>query len=749
MGSVDAADLRCHRGASAYSLLPFLLTAPVTEFDPPTIAVVVVPAPLKALDYLLPDGQPVAPGCRVEVPLGPRRVVGVVWALKAGDTSALKPIGRVLDAEALLPTSLRALLEFAASYYVTPIGEVLRTALPPQARATRAPIRVATPAFRRRDDAVIDPSWLRRAPRQLAVWLALADGPRALESLKRQFGDTVSEPLRALATRGAIEACAAPLDAVSRTPIALNADQQHAVAAIVGALGGFQRFLLEGITGSGKTNVYLAAAQAALKRGQQVLMLVPEIGLTPQFLARIEAALDAPVLKLHSGLNDGERQQSWLGAAQHAAQVLIGTRSAVFAPLPNLGLILIDEEHDGSYKQRDGFRYHARDLAIKRAQLANCPIVLGSATPSLETLRAAELGAYQRLRLSLRATGAIAPEIRVLDCRALKLHEGLSPPLLTAIERVIERREHAIVFLNRRGFAPVVLCHDCGERIGCPSCDATLTWHQADARLRCHHCGYACPKIDHCPKCASLNLLTQGEGTERIEQALQRSFPGVPVVRVDRDSTARKDGLKRQLDTLKDDAPGILIGTQMLAKGHDLHRVTLAVILNVDQGLFSADFRAPERLAQLIVQVAGRAGRGDRPGHVLLQTHHPQHPLLRTLIERGYRAYADGLLSERRELGLPPYAHHALLRAEGRNEAQVLEFLNQLMSATPIAPSVRVLGPLPATLKRRADLYRWQWLLETDTRTVLRDALDALISNAAATPRGVRWFVDVDPQDLS
>lgn len=716
------------------------------------IAEVAVPAPVPGLlDYQLPAGSSACIGARVDVRLGPRRLTGVIMGLKSSsEASGLKPIDRLVDDAPIFPPDLLALLQFAARYYLTPIGEVVRSALPPGARRAGLDMALPQQALALKPNHSRPAALLTRAPRQQALHQRLLAGPVSIDALNLTLPGW-REAARALLARGWVEFITLdPAQPLSRPALQLNDEQQFAVDAVVAALGRFERFLLEGITGSGKTNVYLGIAAEVLARGGQVLMLVPEIGLTPQFIARVGAALNAPILSLHSGMAQGERVNQWRLAGGSRAQVLIGTRSAVFAPLPNIQLILIDEEHDGSYKQRDGFRYQARDLAIKRAQLLGCPVILGSATPSLETFHAAEVGHYRRLSLTTRATGARSPQVSLLDCRTLKLFDGLSAPLLDALKVAIERREHAIVFLNRRGFAPVVICHDCGARIECPRCDATLTWHQSENRLRCHHCGFECAKIDHCPKCASANLLTQGEGTERIEQALERQFPTLPVVRVDRDTTSRKDGLAHKLAQLKVDEPGILIGTQMLAKGHDLHGVTLAIILNVDQSLFSTDYRAAERLAQLIIQVAGRAGRGDKAGHVILQTHHPKHPLLRQLIERGYREFALHTLDERRQLGLPPWAHHALLRAEAKREEAVLEFLKQLEANTVLDPSVRLLGPLPAALKRKADTFRWQLLFECDHRAELRTALETIrVQASAIKANGVRWYLDVDPMDLS
>ncbi|HEV8695197.1 MAG TPA: primosomal protein N' [Lysobacter sp.] len=555
---------------------------------------------------------------------------------------------------------------------------------------------------------------------------------------------------RALAKRGLAER-------IPVVPHALNDEQQAAVDSLLAVRGTFAPMLLDGVTGSGKTEVYLHAIADCLARGRQALVLVPEIGLTPQTLKRFRERLGVPVHALHSGLGDGERARTWAACARGEARVIVGTRSAVFLPLPQAGLIVIDEEHDASFKQLDGIRYHARDFALMRAKALAVPIVLGSATPALESLRNAQAGRYTHLRLRTRAGVAQTPRVRVVDVRKRPLDAGMSAELFDAISSTLTSGGQALVFKNRRGYAPVLLCHDCGWSAQCPRCSTPdrgvpMTVHAGGRRLQCHHCGARRPAPDACPDCGGLALQSQGAGTERIEEALAKRFPDVPVLRIDRGTTQRRDALEKLLHEFGN-APGILVGTQMLAKGHDLPNLALVAVVGVDEGLFSADFRAPEKLAQLLIQVAGRAGRATRPGEMLLQTHHPQHPLLNTLLSGGYHAFADAELAQREGAGFPPFAHLALLRAEAQQVDVTHAFLQTakaiLRDAAP-AELVEAHGPLPAPMPRRAGYQRAQLLLSSDDRRALHGALDAALPTIYALPeaRRVRWSLDVDPVDL-
>ena len=529
--------------------------------------------------------------------------------------------------------------------------------------------------------------------------------------------------------------------------------------------------LVEGVTGSGKTELYLQAIRDCLAAGKQALILVPEIGLTPQTLARFRARLGLPVHAMHSGLADGARARAWAAMWRGEARVLVGTRSAIFTPLPDAGLIVVDEEHDASYKQQDGMRYHARDLALVRGKALGIPVLLGSATPSLESLHNAMAGRYVHVRLNQRAGNAKAPQVRVLDVRKRPLTHGLSKELLDGIERCLDRGEQALVFKNRRGYAPVLLCHDCGWSAQCRRCSTPaqgqpMTVHgaahgrasvvagrmpeaAAGRTLICHHCGARAARPLSCPDCGSLALQPQGFGTERIEEALAERFPRARLLRVDRGTTRRKDALQQHLSELGDQ-PGILVGTQMLAKGHDLPRLTLVGVVGVDEGLFSADFRAGEKLAQLLIQVAGRAGRASLPGEVLLQTHHPEHPLLATLLVGGYPALAATELAQREAAGFPPYAHLALLRAEAPNEGDVQLFLREARAGWPTSDKTEASAPMPAPMARRAGRARGQLLLSSGQRPALQAALAEWVPALyeLKTARKVRWSIDVDPLDL-
>jgi primosomal protein N' (replication factor Y) len=540
-----------------------------------------------------------------------------------------------------------------------------------------------------------------------------------------------------------------PTHQPSAASYALTDAQRAAVEQIEQATR-FSAFLLHGVTGSGKTEVYLEAIKRVLARGKQTLVLVPEIGLTPQLLDRFRRRFAVPIAVLHSALGERERLQAWLDARSGHAPIVIGTRSAVFVPLANPGLIVIDEEHDGSFKQQEGFRYHARDLAVMRASREAVPIVLGSATPSLETLRHARAGTYTLLRLPERTGTAGLPTVRLLDLRRLKPDQGLSHPLREAIAERLARREQVLLFLNRRGFAPVWTCYDCEWVASCARCDARLTFHQRSRRLRCHHCGADQPVIEKCPKCAN-SLHALGEGTERIEGALAKYFPDAAIERIDRDSTRRKGALEEKLERVRAGEAQILVGTQMLSKGHDFPNVTLVGVLNADQGLYNVDFRAPERLFQQIMQVSGRAGRADKPGDVFIQTRHPDHPVFDAIARHDFDGFADYALAERRDTGYPPFQYLALLRAEAAAAGLALSFLVQAQTcARQMADGVDILDPAPAPMERRAGRYRAQLLVQARERKALHVFLDRWVGELQAlkTTRRVRWSLDVDPIEM-
>ncbi|HFI2213359.1 TPA: primosomal protein N', partial [Pseudomonas aeruginosa] len=543
---------------------------------------------------------------------------------------------------------------------------------------------------------------------------------------------------------------------LAQAELPLNPEQRAAFEAVRASHGGFHCFLLAGVTGSGKTEVYLQLIRETLAAGRQALVLIPEINLGPQTLARFERRFNARIALLHSALTDRERLDAWLAARDGEADIVIGTRSALFTPLKRPGLIIVDEEHDASYKQQDGLRYHARDLALVRARLENVPILLGSATPALESLHNAQAGRYGLLRLTQRAGGAHPPKFIRLDVKSMPLDAGLSRPLQQAIGDTLAAGQQVLVFLNRRGFAPTLLCHDCGWISQCPRCDARMTVHQGSGELRCHHCDHRQRPPMNCPQCGKLDLRPVGAGTERAEERLRILFPNHPVLRIDRDSTSRKHAMRDLFATINSGEPCILVGTQMLAKGHHFPRVTLVAILDADGGLFSADFRASERMAQQIVQVAGRAGRAEEPGRVLIQTHLADHPLLVQLTEDGYFAFAEQALSERRAAGLPPFAHLALLRAEAHKPGQAEAFLDSACSAAEQlleqmgGPEVELLGPVPAPMERRAGKHRAQLLLQCMSRAPLHRLLTPWLQSLEQLPGGrqVRWSLDIDPIDL-
>ena len=749
-----------------------------------TVLRVALPVPLPRLfDYLPPPGvEPasVQAGRRILVPFGTRELCGIVvgrgiaeMGTEAGNR--IKPALALPDPAPLLQGELLASLRWLAGYLHAPFGEVLATALP---------------AALRRGEPLPDTTrhgWRLSEAGHTALPAMRAGKPKALALLLGDLRDKDwldaeapgwRTPMRTLRERGLVERLALDhADAAQKrgqshvfgregslgrslrpkndsAPFSVPAaprlnDEQRSAADAIRASAGFAPFLLDGVTGSGKTEVYLdAIADLCLARGRQALVLVPEIGLTPQTLARFRARLGVPVHALHSGLNDGERAATWLAAARGQARVIVGTRSAAFVPLPEAGLIVVDEEHDGSYKQFDGIRYHARDFAIVRARALEVPIVLGSATPSLESLHNAQAGRYAHLRLRHRAGEAKPPAVRIVDVRKRPLQAGLSNEALEAIRAALDAGGQVLVFKNRRGYAPALLCHDCGWSAQCRRCDASMTVHAHGRRLQCHHCGARVAAPLACPDCASLALQPQGNGTERIEEDLAVRFAEVPVLRIDRGSTHGRDALQKHFAALGDE-PGILIGTQMLAKGHDLPNLRLVVVVGIDEGLFSADFRSGEKLAQLLVQVAGRAGRADKPGTVLLQTHHPEHPLLQTLVHGGYHAFADIELAQREAAGFPPFAHLALLRAEAKHADPPMQFLQRAKTALHPAP-VEAHGPLPAPMPRRAGYQRAQLLLSATQRRDLHAALDALLPALHADPeaRKLRWSLDVDPAEL-
>jgi primosomal protein N' (replication factor Y) len=717
---------------------------------------VALPVPLPRLfDYLPPpDGPPAVPGGRVLVPFGRRKLLGVVIETSAASllpAGRVFPVDRVLDdGLALLDSSLLRLLRWCWQYYKHAPGEVVLSALPPALRAARsvlppAPIRYRlTAAGYERLQA---PSGQARV--QHAMLAMLSEAPRLPPALA-QAGVNWRKALSRLLELGWVQSEPAVVDGIATVAgPALTNEQQIALEGISSGGAGFQCHLLDGVTGSGKTEVYMNLLEQVLAAGQQAMVLVPEIGLTPQLLRRFEQRLGVGPAVIHSGLSKGRRLESWEAARSGRAQLVVGTRSALFTPLPRGGMLILDEEHDASFKQQDGFRYSARDVAVKRAAELDIPIILGSATPSLESLNNAAQGRYGWHRLRERATRASLPAWRVIDLRQQRTLQGLTSGALDAIDETLGRGEQVMVFLNRRGYAPVLMCQQCGWHASCDRCDANQTWHRSAGRLCCHHCGSQRRTPDFCPDCRADALSGAGEGTQQLEETLEKRHPGVPVLRFDRDRTSRKGVMDRQLEQVMGGGACLLVGTQMLAKGHHFPNVTLVIIVNVDQALYSADYRALERMGQMILQVAGRAGRMDKPGTVILQTLHPEHPALDLLISRGYEPYAQWLLEERKQALLPPAAFQALLRAEAHEREHVESFLRRCLAAFP-AGTARAYGPVPALMERLGGRSRMYLVVNSTCRASLHRQLDAWLPQLGKLPaaRKVRWAIDVDPQEL-
>ncbi|MEX2365805.1 MAG: primosomal protein N' [Pseudohongiellaceae bacterium] len=729
---------------------------------------VAVPSPLRTtFDYYLPAGQAMTakPGQRVKIPFGKRQMIGIIVAVSAESDfprEKMKPVQALLDAAPALDSATLELYLWASEYYHFPVGQALQVSLPKPVRTGKALILTGPEIWRLTaagKSASTDD--LKRAPQQQKL-LGLLQAHEAMsqEAINRHYSISALPFVRALQQKGLIEpGTESPLKPEPEQlygtdqPLSLNHDQQQCVTSVCQSLSAYSAHLVEGVTGSGKTEVYLQVIARVLEQGKQVLVLIPEIGLTSQTIKRFRERFRRTLVTLHSGLSDTDRFHGWLMARLGHADIIIGTRSAIFTPLANPGLIIVDEEHDPSYKQQDGFRYSARDLSLYRARLHNIPVLLGSATPSLESLHNALSGRYKLHRLQGRAGEATTPHFRFIDLRGEFMEEGFSQTLLSEIKFHLDKQQQVLVFLNRRGFAPVLQCHDCGWISTCPRCEKAYTLHQHPPGLRCHHCDTRHKLPEHCPDCTSGELLAIGMGTERIETVLKKYFPQLPVLRVDRDSTRKRSALDTLFEEIHTGAPCILIGTQMLAKGHHFPNVTLVAILDADSGLFSADFRGQEHMGQLLTQVSGRAGRGDIQGEVLIQTHHVDHPGLNTLVNRGYGDFARALLQERKNSHLPPFTHQALLKAEAasaRLPEQFLEFARGFCDKHQ-QPNLQVLGPMPAPMEKKAGKFRFQLLLQADNRTLVHQYSRALILALEQHPlqRKVRWAIDIDPLDFT
>jgi primosomal protein N' (replication factor Y) len=738
--------------------------------DKVVILQIALDTPLRRVFDYLPPVQPLPEslrsGVRVRVPFGRRQIVGVLVATATASTldpAKLKRALEVLDEVPVFDAVTFDLLRWAADYYHHPLGEVLAAALPVSLREGEpaAPSTVERWSLTAAGRLALESDDGRRAPRRRALLARLAEGDASAEEL----GPGAGARLRALAQHGWVEAerlTAGPARIEPRlSEVVLTDAQVNVLQTIRASLGRFGAYLLYGVTGSGKTEVYLQAIAAALAQDEsgsasgQALILVPEIALTPQLVERFERRFGTRgagrgIVVLHSGLAAGERREAWRAAHSGQARIVIGTRSAVFTSLPALRLIVVDEEHDASYKQQEGFRYSARDLAVLRAQRARVPLILGSATPSLETLENVACGRYVELELPQRPGAARAPRMNLIDLRKHPSEQGISQPAIRAIGQHLQGGGQVIMFLNRRGYAPSLFCSSCGWAAQCAHCDARMTLHQRAGQLRCHHCGARAAVPVVCGKC-SRPVLPVGQGTERIEETLVRLFPHAPLARLDRDTAGAHGAMRAVLERVHSGEARILIGTQMLTKGHHFPDVSLVVVLDADQGLFASDFRATERLAQTITQVAGRAGRSARLGEVMVQTSFPEHPLLTRLIAAGYPAFAAIALEERRAAHWPPYSRLALLRAEAKDTVRLDRFLEDAAAcARPIAEQVSVLGPATAMIARRADHFRAHLLLESPSRAPLQRFLSRwlpLIEQLSGPP-GLRWSIDVDPLEV-
>lgn len=724
---------------------------------------IAVATPLRRTFVYLPPKQsevPNAPvGCRVQAPFGHQTLVGLVVSVENTlgndvDEKKLKPLLAFLDQRPLVEPDMLAFYLWAARYYHAGPGDVIMQCLPGQARRAK-PLSRSTETLWQLTAAGKDcnPNSLdKRAAKQRGL-LSLLQTQPTLTTASIQAANFTTAQCRALEKKGwatTVEAIPEnPPRASACEPLALNVEQKAIVDRLSTSLTHFGSHLVEGVTGSGKTEVYLALINQVLALGKQVILLVPEIGLTPQTFDRIQRHLDTRLGLFHSGLSERDRANTWLDMASGRLRITLGTRSAIFLPMSAPGLIVLDEEHDSSYKQQDGFRYHARDLAIKRGSSSNIPVILGSATPSLESLLNCQLGRSQHYSLSKPAVAVRPAKIELVDLTQHQHHSGISIPVQQRISKHLHRGEQVMLFLNRRGFSPTLMCHSCGWVAGCPHCDARMTLHNKPPRLLCHHCNYQLGIPHQCPSCQSRDLHALGQGTARTEDSLTQLYPNTQIIRVDRDAIRSAAAFEKELAPVHAGDPCILVGTQMLAKGHDFPRVTLVVVLDADAGLFSSDFRAAEKTAQLLTQVAGRSGRGDLQGHVLVQTWHPTHPVFGYLQMGGYGGYArDHLLEQREQSGLPPFQAMAMIRADAKQGQQAWDFLERVRTLVPEV--IALTGPFPATLAKRAGYHRFWLSLQCRSRKQLQLVLAHLCDtiDTQSLAGGVSWGIDVDPVDM-
>jgi primosomal protein N' (replication factor Y) (superfamily II helicase) len=729
--------------------------------DPTQFARFALAVPLyRQFDYSVPAGLPLRPGTRYRLPFGSGQKIGIlVSAIDSSEVSPdrIKPIIECLDDDSLLDSNLFELALWMADYYVQPQGDVLFQLMPSALRRGRtAQYQPATFWVSNFISADLQSSLQRRSPRQFELYSAIEQSENGLDALelKSQFTGWHGR-VKKLLSKNAITAVQGQNRSVDTSAIwpTLNSQQFQIADSISSQLKGFSVHLIDGITGSGKTEVYFKLIQACLSEGRQVIYLVPEIGLTPQLVDRVNSRFGNRFVISHSGLTDIQRYHAWETFRHGDADIMMGTRSCLFSVSDKLGLIIIDEEHDHSYRQEDGVRYHARDIAVKRAQMLDIPIVLGSATPSLESLNNCQRDHFQHHLLTLRPTTHPPPAIELVDIKHQPLNAGCSPYTLNLMRSHLLKGGQVLVYLNRRGFAPVVMCHECGWQAECRHCDSRLTLHQSLNRLICHHCGYGMPSPSVCPECQHDQVNHYGIGTEQLEQSLKHEFEDIPILRIDRDTIRHRDHLAARLASLNKGEPCILIGTQMIAKGHDYPSITLSVMLDGDQALYSSFYRATEQLAQTVYQVAGRAGRGTVLGQALLQTRFPEHPTMRDLQSSSYREIVDGIMLEREKLAFPPYSRVVLFRADAFSLDEALKKLNEIkQKLLEIGkPSlVKCIGPMPTLMTRRIGRYRAQLALISLDPKILRRYLRQAkpVFESTASNAKVKWFVDVDPYDL-
>ena len=725
---------------------------------------IAIPVPLNRLfDYLAPSSySSISIGARVLVPFGKSQKVGFV--IESSNTTELnidrlKPVIAVLDNSSLLSEKDIELLKWASRYYHYPLGEVFSAAFPVSLRKGKEATLAQEKNYQLSAKGLcLTAEQLKKTPKQQQLFKLIQTSDQGLSvSELNQLTKNWRPAVKALLDKDIVvielkNKFSSQSSSKTESALIANKQQKLAISSLKSQLGRFSVSLLEGVTGSGKTEVYMQVIQEVLNSGQQVLVLLPEITLTPQLESRFKQRFSVPLSISHSKLTEMQRHSAWLEMQQGHSAILLGTRSTLFTPLKTPGLIILDEEHDSSFKQQEGFRFSARDLAIVRAKLLNIPIILGTATPSLESLYNVDKKRYQLIRLTERAGVAIKPKFFLLDIRNKILRDGLSEPLIEQINRTLVKKEQVLLFLNRRGFAPVQICHSCSWVARCHRCDTSLVIHFDDKALRCHHCGYQQHLVHQCPACKTGELKPLGLGTERVEKSLVELFPKHKVSRLDRDSTQRKGSLENYLEDINQGKVDIILGTQMLAKGHHFPNVTLVAILDVDSGLFSMDFHATEKLAQLIIQVAGRAGRAEKPGKVILQTRQPEHPLLSILLKEGYNNFAKTALAERYEAELPPFSAQALFRVYATNPSDPLTFLRtvcQLIQSIN-GSNTLVLGPVSAPMAKRAGNYHFQLLLQNNQRIKLHSLLEQLVPQLYNLKEGkkVRWSVDIDPVDL-